>query len=47
MLPIAPEGLEPIAMATRSRDATWEFAVVIPSGVLGVAFDAAKSQARQ
>ena len=47
MLPIAPEGLEPIAMATRSRDATWEFAVVVPSGVLGVAFDAAKSQARQ
>ncbi len=47
MLPIAPEGLEPIATAVRSRDATWEFAVVIPSGVLGVAFDAAKSQARQ
>jgi hypothetical protein len=47
MVPMAPEGLEPIAAAIRSRDATWEFALVVPSGVLGVAFDAAKSQAQR
>lgn len=47
MVPSAPEGLEPIAAAIRSRDATWEFALVVPSGVLGVAFDAAKLQAQQ
>ena len=47
MVPAAPEGLEPVAAAVRSKDATWESALVLPSGVLGVAFDAAKARARQ
>jgi hypothetical protein len=47
MVPAAPEGLEPVAAAVRSKDATWESALVLPSGVLGVAFDAAKARAKQ
>lgn len=47
MVPQAPPGLEPVAAAVRSKDGTWESAIVIPSGVLGVAFDAAKRQAAQ
>jgi len=47
MLPAAPEGLEPVGFAERSRNGTWETAVVIPSGVLGLAFDAAKARALQ
>ena len=47
MVPQAPPGLEPVAAAVRSKDGTWESAIVIPAGVLGVAFDAAKRQAAQ
>jgi hypothetical protein len=47
MVPAAPEGLEPVAAAVRSKDATWESALVLPSGVLGVAVDAAKARAKQ
>jgi hypothetical protein len=39
--------IEPIAAAFRSRDAAWEAAVVVPAGVLGLAFDAAKAQVRE
>jgi hypothetical protein len=34
-----------VGFAQRSRNATWETALVIPSGVLGLAFDAAKARA--
>jgi hypothetical protein len=47
MVPDAPAGLEPVAAAIRSKDATWEGAIVVPSGVLGVAFDLAKARALQ
>ena len=47
MVPDAPAGLEPVAAAIRAKDATWEGALVVPSGVLGVAFDLAKARARQ
>ena len=47
MVPDAPAGLEPVAFAIRSKDATWEGALVVPSGVLGVAFDLAKARAKQ
>jgi hypothetical protein len=39
--------IEPVAAAFRSRDAAWEAAVVVPAGVLGLAFDAAKAQVRE
>jgi hypothetical protein len=39
--------IEPGAAAVRSRDAAWEAAVVVPAGVLGLAFDAAKAQVRE
>ena len=45
MVPEAPEGLEPVAFAVRSKASTWEAALVLPSGVLGIAFDAAMAQA--
>lgn len=44
MIPASPDGLEPIAAALRSKDETWESSLVIPAGVLGVAFDAAKAR---
>ena len=47
MVPDAPPGLEPVAAAIRSKDRTWEGALVLPSGVLGVAFDLAKARAKQ
>jgi hypothetical protein len=34
-----------VAFAVRSKASTWEAALVLPSGVLGVAFDAAMAQA--
>ena len=45
--PLRWSDLEPVAAAVRSKDATWESALVLPSGVLGVAFDAAKARAKQ
>jgi hypothetical protein len=45
MIPAVPERLEPVGLAVRAKDATWEAALVIPSGVLALAFDAAKAQA--
>lgn len=47
MVPQAPPGLEPVAAAIRSKDGTWESALVIPSGVLGVAFDVARKRSTQ
>ena len=47
MVPEVAAGLEPVAFAVRSKDATWEGALVVPSGVLGAAFDLAKARARQ
>ena len=44
MVPVAPEGLEPVAAAMRSKDGTWESALVLTPGVMGVAFDAAKAR---
>jgi hypothetical protein len=46
-IPQAGAATEPLATAFRSRDGTWEAAVVIPAGVLGLAFDAAKGQVRE
>lgn len=46
-IPQAGAATEPLATAFRSRDGTWEAAVVVPAGVLGVAFDAAKGQVRE
>lgn len=47
MVPEVAAGLEPVGFAVRSKDATWEGALVVPSGVLGAAFDMAKARARQ
>jgi hypothetical protein len=47
MVPEVAAGLEPVAFAVRSKDATWEGAMVVPAGVLGAAFDVAKARARQ
>jgi hypothetical protein len=44
MVPVAPEGMEPVAAAMRSKDGTWESALVLTPGVMGVAFDAAKAR---
>lgn len=46
-IPQAGAATEPLATAFRSRDGTWEAAVVVPAGVLGLAFDAAKGQVRE
>lgn len=46
-IPQAGAATEPLATAFRSRDGTWEAAIVVPAGVLGVAFDAAKGQVRE
>ena len=46
-IPQAGAATEPFATAFRSRDGTWEAAVVVPAGVLGLAFDAAKGQVRE
>ena len=46
LVPEAPAGLEPVAFAVRSRDRTWETAVVVPSRVIGVAIDAARAANR-
>lgn len=47
MVPEVAAGLEPVAFAVRSKDATWEGALILPSGVLGAAFDLAKARAKQ
>lgn len=47
LVPAAAAGMEPLAAAFRSRDRTWEGALVIPSGVLGLGFDAARARAMQ
>ena len=44
MLPAPTERLEPVGVAVRCKDASWEVAVVVPSGVLALAWDAAKAQ---
>lgn len=44
MLPTVTERMEPVGFAVRCKDASWEVAVVVPSGVLGLAWDAAKAQ---
>ncbi|MDZ4755928.1 MAG: hypothetical protein SGJ11_15705, partial [Phycisphaerae bacterium] len=44
-LPQIPASVEPIAFALEIDKGTVESALVIPSGVLGVFFDAAKQQA--
>ncbi len=47
LVPAAAAGLEPLAAAFRSRDRTWEGALVIPSGILGLGFDAARARVMQ
>jgi hypothetical protein len=44
LVPAAAAGIEPLAAAFRSRDRTWEGALVIPSGILGLGFDAARAR---
>jgi hypothetical protein len=44
MLPAPAERMEPVGLAVRCKDATWEVAVVVPSGVLALGWDAAKAQ---
>ncbi|MFM8641509.1 MAG: hypothetical protein ACKOEP_01555, partial [Phycisphaerales bacterium] len=47
LVPAAAAGLEPLAAAFRSRDRTWEGALVIPSGILGLGVDAARARVMQ
>lgn len=44
MIPPAPATMEPIATALRAKDGTWEAALVVPSSVLAVGFDAIKAE---
>jgi hypothetical protein len=47
LVPAAGAGIEPLAAAFRSRDRVWEGALVIPSGILGIGFDAARARVMQ
>jgi hypothetical protein len=47
LVPVAGAGIEPLAAAFRSRDRMWEGALVVPSGILGIGFDAARARVMQ
>jgi hypothetical protein len=47
MVPEAPRGLEPVALALRSNAGTWEMAAVVPSRIIGVAIGAGRAAATQ
>ncbi|MFO0963928.1 MAG: hypothetical protein U0625_13630 [Phycisphaerales bacterium] len=47
MLPEPPAGLEPVAGALRAKGGDWEAALVVPSSVLALGFDAMKARMMQ